>query len=94
MAQAPSLIRALAALWLAAGGQQVLAAAPVKTTPLTVGVVSVADDARYAPRRADKRWPGQSTGRLLGAVTVDDLVDHMLPEDWRQTDEEEVQDGS
>mgnify|MGYP000334820980 CR=1 FL=1 len=33
-------------------------------------------------------------GRLLGAVTVDDLVDHMLPEDWRQTDEEEVQDGS
>lgn len=34
------------------------------------------------------------TGRLLGAVTVDDLVDHMLPEDWRDTDEEEVSDGS
>ena len=34
-------------------------------------------------------------GRLLGAVTVDDLVDHMLPEDWRQTDgDEEVQNGS
>ncbi|MEN9923458.1 MAG: hypothetical protein RIS09_972 [Actinomycetota bacterium] len=29
-------------------------------------------------------------GRLLGAVTVDDLVDHMLPEDWRDTDTEEV----
>lgn len=34
------------------------------------------------------------TGRLLGAVTVDDLVDHMLPEDWRDADEEEVSDGS
>ena len=28
-------------------------------------------------------------GRLVGAVTVDDLVDHMLPEDWRHTDIEE-----
>jgi len=33
-------------------------------------------------------------GRLLGAVTVDDLVDHMLPEDWRETDGEEAADGS
>lgn len=26
-------------------------------------------------------------GRLVGAVTVDDLVDHMLPEDWRDSEE-------
>ncbi|MFC7843840.1 magnesium transporter MgtE N-terminal domain-containing protein [Streptomyces sp. NPDC001046] len=37
-------------------------------------------------------------GSLLGAVTVDDVLDHMLPEDWREQefhlDEEVATDGS
>ena len=31
--------------------------------------------------------------RLIGVVTVDDVLDHLLPEDWRTEDESEVSHG-
>ena len=34
-----------------------------------------------------------SERRLLGAVTVDDVLDHVLPDDWREQDEAPVTTG-
>lgn len=31
--------------------------------------------------------------RLIGVVTVDDVLDHLLPEDWRTEDESEIEHG-
>jgi ABC transporter substrate binding protein (PQQ-dependent alcohol dehydrogenase system) len=57
-------------LWLGTGSLAALAApTPAKFSP-QIAVISVADDPRYAARRTDKRFPGQSTGRLLTAARL------------------------
>ena len=39
-------------------------------TPITVAVVSLADDARYAPRRVERAYPGQPTGPALDGARL------------------------
>ncbi len=62
--QALGLVRRLAAWALGVGclGVQVsLAAAPA--SPVTVAVISLADDARYTSRRLERAYPGHPQGR-------------------------------
>lgn len=51
--------------WL--GAQASLAAAPVT---VTVAVISLADDARYAPRRLERAYPGHPQGRPWDAARL------------------------
>jgi ABC transporter substrate binding protein (PQQ-dependent alcohol dehydrogenase system) len=68
-----NFVKSMAAGLVLCCGTQAMAAAPVSakaTATLQVAVVSVAGDERYQPRRVEKRWPGQSTGRLITAARL------------------------
>jgi ABC transporter substrate binding protein (PQQ-dependent alcohol dehydrogenase system) len=47
-----------------------LAQAAAAATPVTVAVISLADDPRYAPRRVERAYPGHPQGRALQAVQL------------------------
>lgn len=73
---ANAAVTTLLALCLWSFGVAAQAATPAQpklgaaTQTLSLAVVSLADDARYAPRRAERRWPGHSTGRLITSARV------------------------
>lgn len=58
---------ALAGGWLLGGLPLAATAAP---TPVTVAVVGLSGDARYAPRRLEQAYPGHPHGRPLAAARM------------------------
>lgn len=45
-------------------------AQPAKLSPVTLAVVTLADDPRHAPRRMEKGYPGHPAGTALGGVAL------------------------
>jgi ABC transporter substrate binding protein (PQQ-dependent alcohol dehydrogenase system) len=71
MRRMPAMLRcaaAVLALWVLGAGT--LAQAAAAATPVTVAVISLADDPRYAPRRVERAYPGHPQGRALQAVQL------------------------
>jgi ABC transporter substrate binding protein (PQQ-dependent alcohol dehydrogenase system) len=71
MRRMPAMLRcaaAVLALWVLGAGT--LAQAAAAATPVTVAVISLVDDPRYAPRRVERAYPGHPQGRALQAVQL------------------------
>ena len=49
---------------------------------------AVGDPQRSPPTTCSPLPVVDAEKRLLGVVSVDDVLDHLLPEDWRETDDE------
>lgn len=60
-------LAALSSAWAAAPTAKTATTAP---TTVTIAVVSLADDARYAPRRLERSYPGQPQGRPTDAARL------------------------
>ncbi len=59
--------------------------------PLDVGAPLISVTRRLATYNLLALPVVDADKRLLGAVSVDDVLDHLLPEDWRESDENEPQ---
>jgi ABC transporter substrate binding protein (PQQ-dependent alcohol dehydrogenase system) len=64
----PGLWRAAVVVLLGCSG--FISATASAATKVTVAVISMADDARYAPRRMERAYPGQPTGREIDGAKL------------------------